>query len=250
MGERIPSRLKAEPLVEAVWEVRFSGSQPWVSEVLPGILFEKFGAQYRSIVRLPAADIPGAVRRDDPYLRYVPKVRLEDDRQAIQVGERVVSLSRRRPYPGWERFASEIREVADAVRATELVERLERFSLRYISIVEDPAGLSSLDLESRLGSRDLRGGPLHLRAELAGQGGTQIVQILFPAEMASPDRDASIRGVLVDIDGVREVGERGSWDEVDRGLDALHSELKGTFFDILKPETLARLGPEYEDGGR
>lgn len=100
MDTKIPIRLKKEPLLEAVWEIRFSWTKPFVADLLPGLLFKALPKKYNNTVRLPAADIPAPIVERDPNLRYVPKIRLENGNQSIQVGEHVASLSCRRLYSG------------------------------------------------------------------------------------------------------------------------------------------------------
>ncbi len=104
MNRRIPIRLDKEPLLEAVWEIRFGteGDLP-VGEMLPGILYQILRGTYPTIVRLPAADIPRPIAQVDEALRFIPTIRLEGPPGtpfAIQVGDRVVSLNNRRPYSG------------------------------------------------------------------------------------------------------------------------------------------------------
>ena len=148
MKNRIPVRLRKEPLLEAIWEIRFSGAKPLVADLLPGMLFKSFPGKYDTAFRLPGADIPAPVVEHDPNLRYAPKIRLEGANQAVLIGDRVVSLSCRRPYSGWAKFSDDIRELAEAVQETGLVDRLERFSLKYIDLIEleKPVGLALLDL--------------------------------------------------------------------------------------------------------
>ena len=61
MNTKIPARLKKEPLLEAIWEMRFSGSTSPVADLLPGILFKSFSGKYGRAGKLPAADMPAPV---------------------------------------------------------------------------------------------------------------------------------------------------------------------------------------------
>jgi len=51
MERKIPLRLKKEPLLEAIWEIRFSGNKSSVADLLPGMLFKALPGRYRSITR-------------------------------------------------------------------------------------------------------------------------------------------------------------------------------------------------------
>lgn len=136
MVNKIPARLKKEPLLEAVWEIRFSSAKPSVVDLLPGLLFQALPDRFTNIVRLPTPDIPLTIAENYPHLRYLPKIQMEYGNQAVQIGEHVVSLSCRRPYSGWKTFSRDIRELATVVQKTGLIDELERFSLKYVDLIE------------------------------------------------------------------------------------------------------------------
>lgn len=249
MTTKSPIRLKKEPLIEAVWEVRFSLVEASAADVLPGMLFQSLGAKYGNIVRLPTADIPARVAEMDPSLRYAPRIRLENGNQAVQIGGRVVALSSRRPYAGWAKFSASIRELAAAIQETKLVERIERFSLKYIDLIErePPADLGQLAVELKLADRRLTTEPVQLHTAIEENDIMHVVQVVSPAEVIVPGfGDQRLKGVLVDIDSVRSLKEGESWGELLSELDRLHDSCKLMFFSLLKRETLDFLEPEYE----
>lgn len=248
MDIKIPVRLKREPLLEAIWEIRFSGTQPSVADLLPGMLFNALPGRYRNIVRLPAADIPAPIVEHDPNLRYLPKIRLENSNQAVQVGEHVVSLNCRRPYSGWKKFSSDIRDLAKVVQDTCLIGTLERFSLKYMDLIEadQPLGLGCLNLDLKLGGHEMSKRPVQLRTEIKEGDLTHIVQIVSPVEIELPGDEKRLKGVLLDIDTIKPLGENESWNDLDRRLDDVHLACKKMFFSLMKPETVNKLEPEYE----
>ncbi len=248
MINKIPVRLKKEPLIEAIWEIRFSGVKSPVADLLPGMLFKSFPGKYGTAAKLPVADIPAPVVEHDPNLRYVPKIRLEEANQSIQIGDRVVSLSCRRPYSGWDRFSADIRDLAKAVQETGLVERLERFSLKYIDLIEleKPVGLAHLNLELKMGEYELAAKPVQLRTEIKENDLIHIIQIISPAEVGLPGTEGRLKGVLVDIDSIKPMADDESWDVLQQRLDDVHTSCKKMFFSILKPGTVESLEPDYE----
>jgi len=247
MKNKIPVRLKKEPLLEAVWEIRFSGTKPSVADLMPGMLFRTLSGKYRNIVRLPIADIPATIVEHDPNLRYAPKIRLENDNQVVQIGEHVISLNCRRPYSGWTQFSADIRELAKAVQDTGLIERLERFSLRYIDLIElaQPIGLDCLNLTLKLGEYEINTRPVELRTKIEEGDLIHIVQITSPAEVVIPKEGGRLKGVLLDIDTIRLLAEEGSWYDINEYLDDVHMACKKMFFSLLKPEAIDKLEPEY-----
>ncbi len=252
MARPIPKRLEKEPLLEAVWEIRFgTESNLPVGEMLPGLLYQALQEDYPTIVRLPAADIPRPIAETDPALRYVPTVRLEGPPGtsfAIQVGDRVVSLNNRRPYSGWTDFSSRIKKLAELLRSTGLIQNPERFSLKYVDLIEldTPPSLTSLHVSLSVAGRDLDGRQVQLRTEINDDPFVHILQIASPVDAVIASKERR-QGTLVDIDTIHAVaGDVEFWDVLNDELDEAHARSKRLFFDLLRPEAEKRLEPIYE----
>jgi len=84
-----------------------------------------------------------------------------------------------------------------------------------------------------------------LRTEIKENDLIHIIQIISPAEAKLPGTDGFLKGVLVDIDCLRPMAADESWEVLFSKLDEVHLACKSMFFNILKPETLTRLGPKY-----
>jgi uncharacterized protein (TIGR04255 family) len=245
-GKSVPKRLRKEPLLEAVWEIRFTSDRESVAELLPGLIYKAIDIEFPKIERLPAADLPSAIVQQDAKLRYVPTVRLEGSPYSIQIGEHVVSLSCRLPYTGWGNFQPKIMELAEILKETSLVTRPERFSLKYIDIISLPVSpsLKPLRVVVKLGTHDLTSNHVQLRTELRENGFLHIVQIISSAQ-AVLSTGERFEGLLLDIDTIcqREPGE--FWSDFPPLLDRAHQLNKNLFFHILTEETINHLEPEY-----
>lgn len=249
MGMRpVPARLKREPLYEAVWEIRFQASQP-VFELLTGSLFSelrKKGWNLTKVSHLPAVNIPPALRQGDPNLRYVPVVRLDGSPLSVSLGERVIAMSCVRPYVGWVVFGAHIKELASVLEGTGLLERPERFSLKYLDIIEGSGDLNALSVSVSVGSTKLRSEPLQVRTELKAGGMLHIVEIAVPAHIALQTGER-LQGTALSTDTICLAST--SADEFWRGfgnrLEEVHSANKELFFDLLSDETLKYLEPEF-----
>jgi uncharacterized protein (TIGR04255 family) len=245
-GKSVPKRLRKEPLLEAVWEIRFTSDRESVAELLPGLIYKAIGIEFPKIERLPAADLPSAIVQQDAKLRYVPTVRLEGSPYSIQIGEHIVSLSCRLPYTGWGNFEPKIMQLAEILKETSLITRPERFSLKYIDIItltESPS-LKPLRVVVKLGTHELTSNHVQLRTELRENGFLHIVQIVSSAQ-AVLSTGEHFEGLLLDIDTIcqREPGE--FWSDFPPLLDRAHQLNKNLFFHILTDETIDQLEPEY-----
>jgi len=247
-GKKIPILLKKEPLIEAVWEIRFKKTNPSIAELLPGLIFKEMHQRYPGISRLPAADIPSAIIDRDSSLRYVPKIRLDGGTRAIQIGEYVLGLSCRRPYPGWDAFSADIRALVNLVQETGLITSLERFSLKFVNLIEtnQPPKLDSLNVELRVGDKANDESPVLIRTEMRTKEFVHIIQIVSPAEVVLPDEQSSRSGVLLDIDTIAFLQGDNSWLEMNNLLDEGHLAAKNIFFELLSRDTINKMEPVYE----
>ena len=64
-GKSVPKRLRKEPLLEAIWEIRFTSDRESVAELLPGLIYKAMAIEFPKIERLPAADLPSAIVQQD-----------------------------------------------------------------------------------------------------------------------------------------------------------------------------------------
>lgn len=246
VNKMIPKRLRKEPLLEAIWEIRFNSDRGSVVELLPGLIYQAFPGAYPKIERLPAANLPPAILQQDLTLRYAPTVKLEGSPYAVQIGEHVVSLSCRRPYTGWEQFKSKIIELSEKLKETELITQPERFSLKYIDIIPvvSQPSLEPLDIELKLGSRTIYKDPVQLRTEVRENGFVHIIQIATPAHASIPTGE-HFDGVLFDIDTIYQEKGGDFWEDFSNNLDKAHDYSKRLFFHLLKEDTIKLLEPEY-----
>ncbi len=105
----LPKTLEHEPLVDAVFEVRLNETPP-LADILPDFLLHDLGHE-TSIYRLPAAEIPYPMRKEDVNLQFAPIRRVEDDNVSILVGDRNAIVSCKLPYPKWPNFKPIILDV-------------------------------------------------------------------------------------------------------------------------------------------
>lgn len=242
----IPKRLRKEPLIEAIWEIRFQSDTEMAGELLPGLLFENFKDSYPKIESLPAANLPPPLLKIDKKLKYSPTIRLAGERYSIQIGGHVVSLSCSRPYTGWAVFKQEILRIADKLKETNLLSFPERFSLRYIDIISfDEADLSVLNVAIRVGNHKIIKYPFYLRTEISDKDFIHIIQIVSPSQVNTITKEL-FSGILIDIDTIYDNKmTEDFWYNFYNILDYAHDRNKYMFFSLLTSQTIVKLEPEY-----
>lgn|SRR5574337_16275 len=197
--------------------------------------------------RLPAADIPASLRKIDPNLQHVTRLRMEEPSGSFiwQVGDRVVSINCKKPYVGWDAFKLEIERFIKIIEESGLVTSLTRHSLRYLDLftLDDPPDLSALNLRLALGGHELDHHNLNMRVEIPDGDCIHNVQIATPAKANLPQ--GQLTGTLLDVETVPG-SSPDRWDSVRAQLDDLHSKSKDLFFHhVLSERALKELEPEY-----
>jgi uncharacterized protein (TIGR04255 family) len=253
MTRTIPKRLRQEPLIEAIWHMTYRLSAPSqaVGDVLVGLLYAALKERGRSyqVHRLLPVDIPAEVAEQDPNLRYTVKYRLESPDSSVLylIGGRIVSLNCRRPYIGWQKLRKEIAFFKGVLQRSELIIP-ERHGLRYIDLIrkEYMSGLGGLQIQVTVGDQEIRTQPVQLRVELDYRGRKHTVQIVSPVKADITGQ--TWEGTLIDL----EVGMRveNGWDAISEDeMDELHRSVNSLFFtQILTPDLIHKLEPEYEEG--
>lgn len=238
----LPVRLGICPIMEAGFELRFTTQEPWAT--LPGLLSVHVRARYPEQDALPLAQVPEIVRLSDPALTHLPLHRFRNAEFVVQLGPRVVTLSPRVwTYPGWERIAEEMRWLVAALSNAGVVLEVEHLALGYLNFID----------------RDVfRGTALKLDMGPTTEPFEQIEIAVVLRDEPFQVRISAIQSVVVTgVEGTPLTGSLlginawlgplsfNSLADAPTHFDAAHALVKQRFFDLLLPEFLESLEPEY-----
>jgi len=227
--------LGAEPIVDAICEIRFEKSASDIVGLLPGLLMDRLGA-VDEIIKLPAAHVPAGIEIGD--LAEQPHVRIRAGRMFVSVGPRVLAVAMPDPYPGWSVFRDAALDVFNLGRERKLVELVSRVSVRYTDLIQS-GQFSQLKAQLTLG--DASGfDAVEIRADRKVDGIRIVNTIASPASLGD-----GRTGVVVDTDTIME-SPHDFWNQAGEHLDKLHAVSKEVFFSIINEDTLESLRPEYE----
>ncbi|MDH3346620.1 MAG: TIGR04255 family protein [Desulfobulbaceae bacterium] len=250
MTTTLPKRLRNEPLLDAVFECRFSAHLP-VSNILPGIIFSEFDGE-KKLERLPQFEIPEVIRKSDPKLQHAPLVRIRLQNYSILIGDHSVAVACSLPYKGWNEFKAIIIKTIGVLKNSTLVNKVVRYSIKYVDLIQSSDSVEQVSLANlslKIGSHNLTGESYQVRMEIpVDEEIVNIVQIISGAKVNMPDK-AGLEGVLVDIDTIKntdDISIEQLEDELDQALEHIHFVNKETFFDCITEQTLMKLEPEYE----
>lgn len=245
----LPKKLKKEPLIDAVFEVRFTSAFP-AAGVLPGLLFGKLDGE-KEIEQLPLSQLPQVMRDADLSLRFAPLSRLNWEQFYINVGDRSVSVGFRYPYPGWNSFKPAIVKVMDALKDANVIKSVVRYSLKYIDLL--PATdlreqVSLVNFDVTLAGHKLENEAFQIRLEIPKGGFIHAVQVASSV-IATLHTGEIKRGLIVDVDTIADQQE-GTFEDLLSGfsakLETIHRANKEVFFACLTPQTIIGLEPEYD----
>jgi uncharacterized protein (TIGR04255 family) len=244
LSNDLPKKLRDDAIVEALFEVRFDIP----STVLPELFFGRLADTWNTFSqqRLPSADIPAAMRRFDPNLRFQPSIELRDPngKRRVRIGPYVFSYHQYAPYPGWESFGSDLKTAIDAVMNSVPKINVHRLGLRYInalrSDIHGVTGPQQLNLDIQTANHSLTETfNLNYRVSLPN-GCLGMVRIATRdlIEGVVPDQTS----IVIDIDvSTPEPYETTNVQVVKDWIDCAHIEEKRLFFNHLKKEIVDNL---------
>ena len=247
--DRLPKVLKREPLIDAIFEIRFAGS-PNLADILPGLLFGQLEPKPK-LHRQPAHDIPQPLRANDPNLAFLPVLRLELERFTISIGDRNVVVGCKLPYPKWPTFKKKILELTSLMAKVGLAGDVERFSVKYVNVISAPTlseQIAKVAVAMRVGSIEVVNNHFQLQVHHHEQERLHIISVITGAEGRLPTGETII-GVVIDIDSIKNILLK-PFEEFVSGfepeLESLRQANKVKFFECLKPKTIEELEPTYE----
>jgi len=254
MNNKLPKKLKKEPLIDAAFEVRFTSDNP-ISEILPGILFTKLDGE-KNFQRLPGNEIPKMIREQHPDLQFTPLVKITVGNYSVSIGENNVVVSSLIPYLGWDKFKPIILSILGLINEMKIVTNIDRFSIKYVNFIEGnnvSERMELLNARVSIGNDVFDKHNFSLRIDVPNNDFINIINIHSSGTIINQENNNDHRngkeGTIIETDTIKRL-QNISYDEwiktVSEELENIHYENKRMFFNSLKKETIELLEPEYE----
>jgi uncharacterized protein (TIGR04255 family) len=245
-GTRIPTKLKQDAIVEAVFEARFDAPTSAVREVFLGRLADHQPWQGLEQRRMPASQVPALLLQVDPNLRYQPLIELASvakDR-SVRIGSRALSYHRLKPYVGWERFKPEILEAVEGLFAKAPGLSIQRLGLRYMNAlradVHTIKSISDLDLTLVIAGDNVPGN-VNVNFTVDVSNDTQCTVRIATSEFVQGDLPPNT-SLYVDVDVFTKDDFRTKdQNVVVNWIEFAHSKEKEQFFRLLPQTTIELL---------
>lgn len=249
MATRLPKKLDKEPLIDAVFEVRFSSKVP-ASVILPGFLFSILEGE-KTIESLPVAQLPKPLRDADPNLRFAPLSRVDWNQFLVSVSDFSLSISCKFPYPGWNTFKPAITQVVDILTQSKIVDGIDRYAMKYVDLLpisDNQQKVSMINFKVSIADHNLEKEPFHLRIEIPRDGFINAVQVVSSAQVELHN-GIKKDGLIVDVDTFVTLGNapiESLCEGLSEKLESIHIANKAMFFDCLTPLAIESLEPIYD----
>ncbi len=125
-------KYKNPPIGEAVCEIRIVPSSPWDLAV-PGLVYDQLRASFpkrRQVKAVQATLMGGAVRTEESERLQLLQA---DEKTLVTVAKDTISISRLKPYLGWETFRPVILDAFKTYGEITSPTGFQRIGLRYIN---------------------------------------------------------------------------------------------------------------------
>ncbi len=218
-----------DTLVEVVFELRFKPAPLGITELLPGILYEKL----KSLKLKPKLDVypfhelPKDVLSLNQELAYLPYKRLsmEDENLYIQFAHYALFLNNPKPYLGWEKFRGFVEILIKTIGDCGFEYIPESIGLRYINLVPSHV---KVNMQMEFGGwKNSNFRNIAVKVDLEEEDKNIILRFMHPARVIT--KTGVEEGTLVDIT-IYNPRPRGL--EVEN-LGEMHDTIKHVFFNRL-----------------
>lgn len=245
--QKTPVRLQKDPIIEAVFELRFQSANQALSDLLPGMLFIDLKEQFPTIGRMPISELPREVQEQTPDLRYQPRYQLAGEEFVLLLGDHSLVVSSPRPYAGWGSFRAIILKVLTLLDNTKLISVIERYSLKYVNLLEAEdlkSQFAAINLSAQMGKYPLTDYPSQFKAEITEENFVNLIEII-PNTKVKTNKSERLQGLLLSVDTIQN-NPKDFWKNVGALIDQAHNTEKRFFFGILTEETIEKFGPILE----
>ena len=236
-----PTKMTPDPIIDAVVELRYESDVP--PDAILGMLFAQVKSKFSDFNKLPITAIPEDIRVNDPSFQFSPHYQSQSGSFKLNVGPRVISLSNTGQYVGWkDKYFPEITELLKSVKKAGIVKRFSRLGVRYIDFFEANI-FENINLSIELNKAPLDALQTTFSSIFKTNDFLTKVQVVNNV-------NTSVQGIkkvgsIIDTDTYFEPQDKFGFEGLDNLINNAHEEAVVFFFDLLKPEFLETLTPEY-----
>lgn len=239
---KLPIKTNPCPIQEAILEIRYSSEYP--SEAILGMFYGKIGGFFEGKpISLPILQLPEAIRRQDPELKYKAYYQFKKGNHTLNIGPDVLTFTTNTPYSGWEDWSGFFYEVLAKSIEANVISNVERIGLRYINHFQGNI-FEKTHCEVDLIGKKLSDESTNLRTEQMDGDFIKVLQIGNSVTLIKGDK--SISGSVVDIDILLNIKNTNHFlENYKEVVESTHFKEKELFFSLMKETFLEEFNPIY-----
>lgn len=239
----MPYGFKRSPFLEAAIEFVFTETRTW-DWTIPGIFYEEVKTDFPkkgqlNLLELELQPAQGIVQQKMKGGIARMQFSRNDESAMIQVGQNVISVNQKSPYPNWRNFKSTSLETLRKYRDVAGANAFKRVGLRYVSRILIPA--KSFDLDEYFVNPPQipvpEGTPLTSILQQVVVGFTEprmgLRHVLATTESPDPGQSA----FMLDLDIFAPENAVPTFDATPDWLEVAHDRLEASFLGSLTKKT-------------
>lgn len=236
-----PTKITPDPIIDAIVEFRFESDIP--PDAILGMLFNVVRNDFPNFTKLPIADIPEEMRLKDPQLRFAPCYQSIANGYRLNVGPNVISLGNQGDYVGWKgNFYPFLQKIIKQLEKSGIVKNFIRVGIRYIDFFETDI-FEKITLSIKLNEAPLAAKQTTISTIFEHEKFTTRVKIQNNSIVI---QDGNKRlGSIIDTDTFVDLKQPISFEALIALVNEQHDVSLSVFFDLLRPDFLETLNPEY-----
>ncbi len=147
---------------------------------------------------------------------------------------------------GWKQFKPLIIDCLKHLNATEFIEKIERYSLKYVNVIaadsKPEKQFSKIHFNGNPGNSNLAEEVTSLRTEIQHKELLNIVSIATGVNVEIQPSQEKIFGLLLDIDAIQVTVPQDFWENAGQHIVIVHEAVTDIFFGTVTQEALAKYG--------
>lgn len=239
----ILAKITPDYLRDTIVELRYQSELPY--DILKGLLYNMLKEEGLDLI----SNInPLGVIQLGPQHQFKlggsPTLDFADDEIKIQLNDNGIIFNSLNSYPGWKRYFPKIQTITGKLSSSAYINGFDRIGIRYISEFPEIAIFDHLNVRVDFSFSEASAFNTAIRTELEEEGARVVINLANNMRRQAPQQNERIS--IIDIDVIGIIPPDLNPGEVFDQIDRLHTIEKKVFLNLLKPEFLKTLNPEFE----
>jgi uncharacterized protein (TIGR04255 family) len=245
----LPRKITPDAIREAIVEIRYDSNIP--SEILVGMLFGALDNSYSYSDERPILEgnATPPVLNALPHGIHLPVAShsfFYNNAIIVQLLQGSISFLSRNIYPGWGAYLAEISKFLQRFDELHQEKKYTRVGIRYIHNLRSVDLVRNSGFEVNFNFPQANSYAFQFKAEFLLVQDRVILQFAKKAlESTAQDPKNEVIDSVLDIDVIREHLNESRFVELADQISKVHLKAKEIFYQLLRPEFLEGLQPEY-----